>query len=240
MDARFERFAIYWLPAPESALAAFGRAWFGEDGAPRDTFGLYDELATRAIRAPSRYRLHATLKAPFRPAAGATATDIGAALDAFCARRRAAIAGPLQFTQFARYLALTPSCASAELDWLAAECVTAFDRFRAPLTAEDWAARGELDGHEAALMEAFGYPYVLSRFAFHVSLAGPLEKAGLDAVEQALAPVLAEAICGDLVIGSLTLLGDPGGGAPFQPISRHRLMPRRAAMSADALQAANT
>lgn len=233
MPTPYHRYAIYWTPELCSALAAFGAAWFGDGDCQRHTFGLPDGLADRAIRAPARYRLHATLKAPFRPAEGVTASDIGHAIASFCAKRRAMHGPRLKITRFSRYLSLVLGGPSADVDWLAAECVTAFDCFRSPLNDADRATRGPLCGKEAALFEAFGYPYVLSAFEFHISLAGPLEPHELDAVENALAPALADVLVEPLTIESLTLLGDPGGGAQFHILSRHNFMRRRPAQAAN-------
>lgn len=230
MDQTFERYAIFWTPEPGTALARFGEAWFGENG-PQETFGLPPDLAARATGSPARYRTHATLKAPFRPTLEVRATDIAATLEAFCTRRRAVQAGGLRLAQFSRYLALVLQPPMAEAEWLAAECVTAFDRFRAPLTDADRARRNaSLTPVEAANFETYGYPYVLSAFEFHISLAGPLEKPELDAVQHALEPALQEIIAAPRFdLESLTLLGDPGNaaGARFEILSRHPFMGRR-------------
>ena len=50
------RYAIYYTPPPETALARFGAAWFARDAPGLD--------------APRRYGFHGTLKVPFRLAAG--------------------------------------------------------------------------------------------------------------------------------------------------------------------------
>jgi hypothetical protein len=219
MTDRFRRYAIYWTPEPGSAFEAFGAAWFGGENC-----GLDLELAARAKRAPARYGLHATLKAPFRPCSGATIDDMQRALDAFCRIRRAPEASPLGFIRHQRYVVLSPGGRTAAIDWLAAECVTHFDGFRAPLTDADRAAR-EIDtmtDRERAHLEDFGYPYVLSEFRFHVSLAGPLETGEADAVRRALEPHLAPMLREPFRVEALTLLGEPEGGGAFQILSRHR------------------
>nr|WP_251134089.1 DUF1045 domain-containing protein [Rhodomicrobium sp. Az07] len=221
MTDRYRRYAIYWTPEPGSALEAFGSAWFGGEN-----FGLEPDLAARAKRAPARYGLHATLKAPFRLREGATADDIARALDAFCRIRRAPEASPLGFIRHQRYVVLSPGGRTAAIDWLAAECVTHFDRFRAPIGDADRAAR-EIDtmtARERAHLEDFGYPYVLSEFRFHISLAGPLERCEALAVCRALEPQLAPMLLGAFRIDALTLLGEPEGGGAFQILSRHRFM----------------
>lgn len=223
------RYAIYWTPELDSALARFGAVWFGENGA-QETFGLSPDLTRRAVQSPARYTLHATLKAPFRLRGGRLPADLVAALEAFCARRRAVRAGPLQLARFRRYLALVPQPPLAELDWLAAEIATAFDGFRAPLDDAERARRGGgLTHAQAALFETFGYPHVLSAFEFHLTLAGPLDAPDLDAVARALTPALGDITAAPLTVESLTLLADPGCGARFEALSRHRLLPRHAA-----------
>jgi hypothetical protein len=219
MTLRFRRYAIYWTPPRESALDAFGRSWFGGE-----TFGLPADLAARAIDAPAHYRFHATLKAPFRLAEGATELSLQAALDAFCGMRKTPRGGPLTLSRFQRYLGLVLSGKRSDIDWLAAQCVTHFDTFRAPTEEEDRERRqrSALTEIQRQHIEAFGYPFVLSEFRFHISLAGPLEQNELARVEEALAPQLAPFMAEPFEIADLTLLGEPADGSAFEPLSRHR------------------
>ena len=90
MAKSYQRYAIYWTPLPESDLAAFGERWFAD---PAAVSGLRAELAARAVKAPARYGLHATLKAPFPLREDASEEDLRQALDAFCAKRRAPSGG---------------------------------------------------------------------------------------------------------------------------------------------------
>ena len=73
------RYALYYTPAPQSALAAFGEAWFAR-GAPH-------------LDTPRRYGFHGTLKAPFRLAPETNEADLLAAAERFAAARPA-LAGP--------------------------------------------------------------------------------------------------------------------------------------------------
>ena len=136
---RYDRYAIYWLPEPRSALAGFARDWLGGDpemGEPwpaRRRYGLDAELVEAATVSPRRYGCHATMKAPFCLRDGLSAADLSRSIADFCARRRRVRAGRLRLHRLSRYLALTLESATAEVDWLADECVTHFDAFRAPL-----------------------------------------------------------------------------------------------------------
>jgi hypothetical protein len=218
-DMRFERYAIYWTPVPGTPLAEFGARWFGGS----ESFGLNPDLAARATKAPSPYGLHATLKAPFRLRKQASPRDLQDALEEFCNGRRRPAASPLAFARHQRYLTLMLKGNEADIDWLAAECVTHFDRFRAPIEDQDRKRReiDKMSARQAAFLEEFGYPYVLSEFRFHISLAGPLKDRDIDEVEKALAPRMAPLLAAPLQIGELTLLGEPHDRGIFQQISRH-------------------
>ena len=231
MSESFKRYAIFWLPPAESAPAQFGRDWFGvcpergELGEP-SSFGLPAALAAEAIARPRRYTLHGTIMAPFRPADGVTAAMIADELHTFCARRATRRTSPLRLARLTRHLALIPEGGTAGLDWLAADCVTHFNRFRAS-TTEDELERFPPDQHpprQRQQVREFGYPYVLSDFLFHITLAGPLERAQLDQVEAALAPQVAPMTAELFEFGSLCLLGETDQATPFRLIARCALL----------------
>jgi Protein of unknown function (DUF1045) len=217
----FSRYAIYWTPEPGSDLEAFGHCWFG---AGPDISGLRQDLAARAKEAPARYGLHATLKAPFRLREGIAVKDLQGALDSFCAIRRAPSGGALTLAQFQGYLGLVLAAHTADIDWLAAECVTHFDCFRAPSAGSgvDWRSGEKLTAGEETFLASFGYPYVLSAFQFHVSLAGPLGGPELNEAAWALRPHLLPFMKDEMKIENLSLLGEPESGGPFEIISLHR------------------
>ena len=223
----FARYAIFWLPPADSALAAFGRDWFGtcpDRGKTRTpaSFGLPETLVATAVERPRRYTLHGTIVAPFRPAEGVSAQLLADELCAFCARRTARSTGPLRVSRLSRYLALIPNGGTARLDWLAAEAVTHFNAFRAPMSETELARypAGQHSQRQAENVRAFGYPHVLSDFIFHITLAGPLEAEQLDEVEHGLAPHLQPLTGVPLHIGSLCLLGEVDQATPFRLIAR--------------------
>jgi hypothetical protein len=217
MAKRYQRYAIYWTPQPESELAAFGARWFAE---PAVVSGLGAELAAHAVKAPARYGLHATLKAPFPLREDASEAELQHALDTFCATRCAPSGGAFIPASFQGFFGLVLSRRTADIDWLAAECVTRFDAFRAPGGRSGVPPDGELSAQEEAFVEEFGYPYVLSAFQFHVTLAGPLSEAELNEVAAKLAPHLAPFLTATAVIDGLTLLGERDSGL-FEIVSRH-------------------
>ena len=227
--SEYLRYSIFWLPDDDGELAEFGRQWFGTDWhgnrCARADFGLPDTLRLAAVQRPSRYTLHATMKAPFRLEPSYGQHGLIDALRTFCARRARRMAGPLRLVKFDRYLALVPDTPKAGLDWLASECVTAFDPFRAAPdeTERQRFSTSGLSARQAQYAASFGYPHVLADFEFHITLAGPLSAPELDIVEQALRPKLAALLAPPLRVDSLCLLGDRGGDAPFELIERFAL-----------------
>jgi hypothetical protein len=229
-EAGFVRYAIFYTPQPGTALSAFGRSWFGRanDGVTLQAFsetGLNFGIS-RLPAEHGRYSgLHATFMPPFAIREGASATALRARLINFAARRKPVPTGPMTLARAGRYLVLRPVNATPALDWLAAQCVTAFDNFAAPLGERERRERQHphLSDYQRLLLESFGDPNVLSEYRFHVTLAGPLDTAHLERVSQALFPVLEEICATGITVDALSLFGDPGGRAPLKLIGRHRL-----------------
>jgi 2'-5' RNA ligase len=74
------------------------------------------------------------------------------------------------------FIAVVPVERSAELEQLAADCVSAFDSFRSPLTPADRARRNpeKLTSRQREYLDRWGYPYVMEEFRFHMTLTGRL------------------------------------------------------------------
>jgi putative phosphonate metabolism protein len=178
------RFAIYYAPPSGSALEAFGRAWLGGDhatGAPLEQPRI-DELPHERLHeitsSPRHYGFHATLKAPFRLAYGLAPKDLHAAVGSFAAGRAPFVCAPLRVSTISGFIAFTLVAPCAALEELAADCVRAFERFRAPISDEEIARRrqGGLTARQDALLLAWGYPYVFEEFRFHMTLTGRLQE----------------------------------------------------------------
>lgn len=174
------RYAIYYSPSTESDLGAFGAEWLGrtiagEDLAPPCLSGVSSDEWQMAVAAPRKYGFHATLKAPFRLADGATEKDLVLALAAFCATATTADLGVLHIARISGFLALIPEHQDA-VGGLAASIVRTFDRFRAPYTVEEIAYRQpeRLTTSQRRLLIRWGYPYVLEEFRFHMTITGHL------------------------------------------------------------------
>ena len=189
-------------------------------GAPVALPGIDPAARDAHTAGPRVYGFHATLKAPFRLALGRREADLLDALRAFGAVRPPAGRVTLRLAQFGRFLALAPAEDSRDLDLLAAELVASFDGFRAPLTAEDRERRlkASLSPRQAALLDAWGYPYVFETFRFHMTLTGSLPDRDLPRWRAALEP-----LCRDLPpvdIDAVTLVVQAEPGFPFRILER--------------------
>ena len=208
---RFSRYAVYYMPA--GPLADFGAAWLGWDAAagaavPQPQVAGLDMAAVTA--AARRYGFHATMKAPFRLAEGAAEADLAAALTAFCAAE-APVPLDLRLARLDGFLALIAG--SAALSGLESRLVPAIDPLRAPLTEAEVARRRpeRLTPQQRALLDRWGYPFVLDQFRFHMTLTGDLDEPTAARAEAALREALA-AVPLPPAIDALTLMGEDAEG----------------------------
>ncbi|MDR3515467.1 MAG: DUF1045 domain-containing protein [Azospirillaceae bacterium] len=217
------RYALYFAPEPDTALARFGAWWFGR----REDSPHFEALSDLADLAPERraalvadargYGLHATLKAPFRLREGCTVDELAGALAAFVAGRAAIAAAPLVLAEIDGFVALMPREPVPAITALAADCVAAFDRFRAPAAATELARRRSagLTAAQDAYLLAWGYPYVMDEFRFHVTLTGRLDPVERQHIAGRLRPLLAPVLAAPLRLGSVCLFCQADATQPF-------------------------
>ncbi|RAI44904.1 DUF1045 domain-containing protein [Rhodoplanes roseus] len=193
------RYAIYFVPAPDTALFRLGSALVGydcHDGtevAPPAAAGLPPDW-TDLTAEPRRYGFHATLKAPFRLAQGCDEAGLRDAVQRLSRDQpEIPVIRPV-IRCIGSFVALVPREPVAALERLAADCVTRLDRFRAPLTAADRARRQAslTSDRLRANLECWGYPYVFDDFRFHMTLTGSLPEERRLAVAERMAALVAE------------------------------------------------
>ena len=170
-----KRYALYYAPEP-GPLADAAARWLGRDAVSGQLLAQPDPGLWDLTVSARRYGFHGTLKAPFRLAPGMTEDDLIAAVEVFAAGRAAIVADGLKVASLDGFLALIPEGDTTALNDFAGTVVTRFDRFRAPLTEAEIARRNpdRLNGRQRALLDAYGYPYVLDQFRFHMTLSDRL------------------------------------------------------------------
>lgn len=233
------RYALYAAPgtgtADATALALRERAerWLGRsaDGSPviPGTAGGWTRADIDAITANARrYGFHATLKAPFRLSEGRTAAELDSAVARFAATRTAVSVPSLSLACLgAGFYALVPGEDAPGLRALAADAVSEFDGFRAPLTEAETARRRpeRLSPRQRELLAAWGYPYVLDEFRFHLTLTDPVPPERRPETERLLAGWFAGSLGADVPVDALAVFTEAEPGAPFALRSVHPLRP---------------
>lgn len=222
------RYAIYYAPAEGSPLDRFGRTWLGRDAAsgdevePPELPGLGRARWREITAEPRRYGFHGTLKPPFALRDGRHRDALLAAVAAFAAGRETVPMAPLRLARLSGFLALIPSAPSAGLADLAAECVRAFDEFRAPAGEAELARRRRsgLDARQEANLLRWGYPYVMEDFRFHLTLTIRLAAAEADRVESGLVPLVAPLLAAPFAVDAVTVFEEAFPGAPFRRLVR--------------------
>lgn len=215
------RYALYFTPRPGSDLARFGNAVLGTDNHTGAEIPRPEGLADLAgvTDSPRRYGFHATLKAPMRLASGVTEADLLEAAAALAADHPPVPVGPLHVATLGAFTALIPQAAPPELGLFAAECVAAFDPYRAPLTEAETARRHpeRLSTRGRALLARWGYPYVFEAFRFHMTLTDALPEETRAPWRERLAAAYGAGE--NLVLDALSILRQDGSG-PFRVVQR--------------------
>lgn len=244
-DTSQTRYAVYYALPRDSGLWQLAQRWLGRDcesGAlldPPELDGWSAAEIAAVTESPRRYGFHATLKAPFRLADGVTAEDLQRSLAAFAARRQPFLAPPLTVSAIGPFLALTLSKASPEMEALAAAAVEQLDGLRAPLTERDLERRlaTSLTGRQQDLLRAWGYPYVMEEFRFHMTLTGPIpEVEKREALQTKLAALFRPELTDPVPVREICLYSQVSAEAPFRLVERLGLGTAMAAIGTEAGQ----
>jgi hypothetical protein len=176
------RVALYWAPDRADPLWEAGNGWLGRDpehnaNLPQPPLAGIEEI-TEAAR---HYGFHATLRPPMRLSTGweeflAAAETLAAALQPFDLP-------PLAVENLDGFLALRESAPCLALHTLAETCVRATDSHRLPPSDIELAKRraAGLTAEEDLLLQRWGYPYVMQRWRFHMTLSRRLTPAEMAA-----------------------------------------------------------
>lgn len=208
------RYAVYFCPSEGSVLADFGRDWLAIEAVP----GIAP-IRLRALLADvRRYGWHATVCAPAALANGIgyatlrqTLIELATHIDAFEL--------PLRLDRLAGFLALRPTAGEAAIGELAERCLRGLHALRAAPTQQAMQRRASgLDEVELALLQQYGYPYVLERYRFHMTLAASAHAAEEAALHKWLMSRLGSELSAD--IDALTICCEAEPGRDFEVVER--------------------
>jgi hypothetical protein len=216
---QMKRYAVYYAPragrfATRAAQWVHGRV---------DLPGLARPAAEITVE-PRRYGFHGTLRAPFRLAEGVTEATVRARVAELAAQLAPVECEGLELVSLHGFLALVPIGCEAALLELGAVVVAGTDGFRAPLTDAEFARRRphQLSTRQRALLEVWGYPFVMDEFRFHLTLTDRLPEEEVERVAQFLGAYFAPVLPRPFVINDLCLFGEDADGR-FHLLHRYAL-----------------
>ncbi len=220
------RVAIYYAPLPDDPLTPLSTAWLGRSplaGAPAtqpDVPNIHEVTAD-----PRRYGFHATLKPPMRLADGQTWSDLMTAIRAVAARVAPFDLPLLSVQDLHGFLALRETEHCPPLQALADACVEQLDSFRARPTEAELQRRrsARLTPEQDAMLQRWGYPYVLGTWFFHMTLTRRLSDPEKEIFRPAAEAWFAPALTVPRRVTDLCVFTQSGPDAAFVIAERVRL-----------------
>jgi len=221
------RYAIYYAPAADNALALRAAAWLGRDPysgqiVDRGAHPTLDHLDLDALtKEPRGYGFHATLKAPFELEDGTDESALIACLARLAASFKA-FSADIVPARIGRFIAFRLAAPTPLMETLHGECMKQFEPYRAPLSEFDLARRRKvpLTPEQDARLVTWGYPYVFEDFRFHMTLTGSIkDEAVSQLVLETLRDHFAEFI-GPHLFDGLCIFKQEDRAGPFQVFHR--------------------
>jgi hypothetical protein len=212
------RYAIYFCPTGDTALGRLGHDWLAESTPAPELPGISAERRNALLVKVRRYGWHATIRAPFTPLAEVAYDDVRRAVISV-ANACASFELPLRINHLAGFLALRPPVDEDSPRQLAATCLGALLPLCAAPSGEVLERRSTgLDAHEISLLQSHGYPYVLDRYRFHLTLSAPATEPEEQAMRHWLEPRVAE--LPPTRVDALSICGEVTPGSAFELIER--------------------
>jgi putative phosphonate metabolism protein len=227
------RYAIYYASAADSELDRFGAHLLGYDAFRGEDLPFPDGIEHTLpdwrdlTQDPRKYGFHATLKAPMPLAGGKTEQELLDACEAFAGTARPIPVISPVVNAIGDFIAIVPSQPSAELQQLAADAVTGFEHFRAPLTPQDRARRNpdRLPPKQREYLDRWGYPYVMEEFRFHMTLTGRLPADRRESVLAILRQRFTDLPIVTLAVDRIALFRQDDPASRFRVLHDFRLTP---------------
>jgi putative phosphonate metabolism protein len=220
----YPRYAVYYAAERGSTLDRFGAQLLGYDAWSGERLPFPADVAKATpdweemTGEPRKYGFHATLKAPFALATGRAEAELAKACASFAAQPRALPVIKPAVDSISGFIAVLPAVPCDEIERLAADCLIAFDEFRAPLTEEDRGRRkpNRLTPRQREHLDRWGYPYVMEEYRFHMTLTGRLDEIRRAPVLQMLRERFAQVGIDDLTVDRIGLFRQNDAGGRFR------------------------
>ncbi|MEM9683377.1 MAG: DUF1045 domain-containing protein, partial [Pseudomonadota bacterium] len=194
------------------------------DGVAQPEVAGFSAPRIREITESARhYGFHATLKPPFALAAGRTADELLAEIEAFVETQRRIPEVRLKVGSLDGFMALVLRKEMTEIRALADACVRSFDSFRSPPSDAELERRRKapLTDHQDMLLERWGYPYVMDAFRFHMTLTCRLPASDRERLQPSLEAMFGPAIENGVSVDGISLFQQDDRQSPFRRIAHY-------------------
>jgi hypothetical protein len=222
-----ERYAVWWLPRPGSALAQFGVDWTGwcPDRGTTHVRRALAVLSRSRAGVPGAVRLrglHATIRAPFRLAFGRSAWALETALAELAGSTSPIRLPRLRLAVDDDRVVLAPMRVDEAVTSLLSAVAETVRRFQAGHEDSPLTGAGAVTATGIVLANAPpGHPHShRSATRFRIPLTDRLDRQATAGVISDLAPLLAPIMARPQPLTELALVGDPGRGRPWRLLER--------------------
>ncbi len=223
-----ERYALFFTLPEENLLYQMASAWLEYNAytglPPRESIlPCPDPSILRST--PAKYGFHATLKAPFRLKPGVTIDQLTDKIRLFCKTQQPFESEPLTIDRVGHRLALASKKQCPHMALLAEKCLRVFEPFRAELNEMEYRRRKpeKLSPRQLALLDEWGYPFVLDEFRFHMTLTNRLPEGQINPAGEYLSGLFGSGIDQTLKVDRIYLFHQPNNTEQFRIISGFQL-----------------
>ena len=183
---KYSRYAIYYAPPKESSLEEFGRYWFGWDPLNAklinnkhrinylNRFGIKNLInIDKNVLIPKKYGFHGTLIPPFKLNKNYSTNTLFKKTEEIAKKFKKFKFYKFKLKKINNFYAFVQNKKNNNINKLSNRLVRELFKFRSPLTKKEIDRRNpsKLSKLQLNILYKWGYPYIMSEFNFHMTLA---------------------------------------------------------------------
>ncbi len=183
---KYSRYAIYYAPPKESILEEFGRYWFGWDPLNAklinnkhrinylNRFGIKNLInIDKNVLIAKKYGFHGTLIPPFKLNKNYSTNTLFKKTEEIAKKFKKFKFYKFKLKKMNNFYAFVQNKKNNNINKLSNRLVRELFKFRSPLTKKEIDRRNpsKLSKLQLNILYKWGYPYLMSEFNFHMTLA---------------------------------------------------------------------
>ena len=183
---KYSRYAIYYAPPKESNLEEFGRYWFGWDPINAKSinnkqrinylngFGIKNlKNIDKNVLIAKKYGFHGTLIPPFKLNKNYSTNTLFKKTEEIAKKFKKFKLYKFKLKKINNFYAFVQNKKNNNINKLSNRLVRELFKFRSPLTKKEIDRRNpsKLSKFQLNILYKWGYPYLMSEFKFHMTLA---------------------------------------------------------------------